>query len=314
MRLISKLILIYFVIEIAIFLGVSAIPSTNPIVLHQFNQLENSVTHTSYFGKVLTIFPHNLLIATIDFIPIIGLIFFGMSIADTGYVVSVYSTAHGFPGILAAISLLLLPHSAVELPSYAIAVGSGTYMLIRWKDWKRSLLTYIVVPVELFFAALIESALFYVSDPFILWFASIPVLVGIYFLYEKIQKYADKISVVTPGVSYYSQFYYLYKDALNRALAYEAQGQIALAIDSYWSAILYILDAIAQKLGLPYLSKEDLYRVVQIVSNYYPQVLQVFNKVQVDFQVVREPWVLGDLKYLANTFENAYFNPTIRAQ
>mgnify|MGYP001773104426 CR=1 FL=1 len=322
MRLLSKLILIYLVIELAIFLGVSAIPSNSPSTYQQYNSLESSVQNTTYLGKVLTIFPHNLLVATIDFIPIIGIAFFGMSIADTGYVVSVVSTHYGIPGILAGVSLLLLPHSAVELPSYAIAVGAGTYMVIRWRDWKRSLLTYIVVPVELFFAALIESSLFYLSDPFIMWLASIPVLIGIYFLYQKIQKYADKISIPAPtqvGYSdfsrsqpYYNQFYSLYKESWNRGAAYEAEGQIQPAIDSYWSGILYLLDAIAVRLGLPYISKEDLYRVVQVVSNYYPNVFTLFNKVQADFQVSRDPLIISDLKSLAMMLENAYFNPTIR--
>jgi len=321
MRLISKLILIYLIIELAVFLVISSIPSHNPSVLQEYNGLENSVQNTTYFGKVLMIFPHNLAIATADFIPIIGILVFGITIADTAYVISVVSTHYGIPGIVAAISLLLLPHSAVELPSYAVAVGAGTYTVINWRDWKRSLLTYIVIPVELFFAALIESSLFYVPNPFIMWVAAIPVLIGIYFLYERIQKYADKVSIATQvgylgfrnTQHYYTnQFFSLYKDAWNKGNMYETQGQLQAAIDNYWSAILYLLDAMAVKLNLPYTTKEDLYRIVQIISNYYPNVMMLFNKVQTDFQVIRDPLLISDLKYLATLLENSYFNPTIR--
>jgi Integral membrane protein DUF95. len=188
MRVLTKIILIVFVFEVVLFLIASSIPQNNPSLVSAFNSTENQVLNQSYFGKVLMIFGNNVRVAFLDFIPAVGMIILAVSIYSTGAVLSAFSSSLNVPGILSALGLMTLPHSWLELPSYAVAASSGLYIVIRPREWVRGLLTLIIVPIELFLAALVESSEFYVSNPYILWLYSIPAFVFLYFLYEFLQK------------------------------------------------------------------------------------------------------------------------------
>jgi len=275
MRLISKLIILYLIVEIIIFLLAASIPVNDQQLVQEFNETESTITSQSYLGKAISIFTHNLLVATIDFIPIIGIILFGFSIASTGIVLSAISTQSHVSGLLVALLLLTLPHSAVELPSYSFSVAAGTYLILRWREWKRALLTFLIAPVELLLAALIEASLFYVPNPYIMWGASVPVLVGIYFLYQYLQKLADKMSPVSASTSTVypslavdqaSYFINLADNSFRQASVMEAQQNIEGALNMYWSAILSMIDAIGVRLSMPYYTKEDVDRIINELS------------------------------------------------
>jgi hypothetical protein len=155
MRVLTKIILIVFVFEVVLFLIASSIPQNNPSLVSAFNSTENQVLNQSYFGKVLMIFGNNVRVAFLDFIPAVGMIILAVSIYSTGAVLSAFSSSLNVPGILSALGLMTLPHSWLELPSYAVAASSGLYIVIRPREWVRGLLTLIIVPIELFLAGIL---------------------------------------------------------------------------------------------------------------------------------------------------------------
>ncbi|WP_369610644.1 stage II sporulation protein M [Sulfurisphaera javensis] len=289
MRPISKLILMFFVAEIIIFLISAGIPVNSPSLVQQYNSIESSIRNQSYISIALSIFANNIKVAILDFIPAIGIIMLSYSIVDTGMILSAVMTANHIPGIVAALALLTLPHSFVELPSYAIAAGSGTYILLRRKDWKRGLITFIIVPIELFLAALVEASLFFVPNPYIMWAASAPILVGLYFLYQYLQKIADKyVEVQQPVTQYYQQiplfnppdyqYYNQYRENWAKALTYESQGDANMAMNYLWVSLINLISAIAIKMGLPYYTKEDIDRVIQTLSIQNPQINYLYQQ------------------------------------
>ncbi|WP_278464971.1 stage II sporulation protein M [Saccharolobus islandicus] len=309
MRVLTKIILIVFVFEVVLFLIASSIPQNNPLLVSAFNSTENQVLNQSYFGKVLMIFGNNVRVAFLDFIPAVGMIILAVSIYSTGAVLSAFSSSLNVPGILSALGLMTLPHSWLELPSYAVAASSGLYIVIRPREWVRGLLTLIIVPIELFLAALVESSEFYVSNPYILWLYSIPAFVFLYFLYEFLQKRADKyIKVKTPVTQQqnviqiqqptYADYITRYNQSWNTASYYETQGNLAEAMRYYWEAIFYLITAVGNKLGMPTLTKEDQDNVIKSVAYKVgnPQLYDIYNeafKIRIenrlsDFQIFKE--------------------------
>ncbi|ACP39103.1 stage II sporulation protein M [Saccharolobus islandicus] len=309
MRVLTKIILIVFVFEVVLFLIASSIPQNNPSLVSAFNSTENQVLNQSYFGKVLMIFGNNVRVAFLDFIPAVGMIILAVSIYSTGAVLSAFSSSLNVPGILSALGLMTLPHSWLELPSYAVAASSGLYIVIRPREWVRGLLTLIIVPIELFLAALVESSEFYVSNPYILWLYSIPAFVFLYFLYEFLQKRADKyIKVKTPVTQQqnviqiqqptYADYITRYNQSWNTASYYETQGNFAEAMRYYWEAIFYLITAVGNKLGMPTLTKEDQDNVIKSVAYKVgnPQLYDIYNeafKIRIenrlsDFQIFKE--------------------------
>ncbi|QXJ30970.1 stage II sporulation protein M [Saccharolobus shibatae] len=309
MRVLTKIILIVFVFEVVLFLIASGIPQNNPSLVSAFNSTENQVLNQSYFGKVLMIFGNNVRVAFLDFIPAVGMIILAVSIYSTGAVLSAFSSSLNVPGILSALGLMTLPHSWLELPSYAVAASSGLYIVIRPREWVRGLLTLIIVPIELFLAALVESGEFYVSNPYILWLYSIPAFVFLYFLYEFLQKRADRyIKVKTPVTQQqnviqiqqptYADYITRYNQSWNTASYYETQGNLAEAMRYYWEAIFYLITAVGNKLGMPTLTKEDQDNVIKSVAYKVgnPQLYDIYNeafKIRIenrlnDFQIFKE--------------------------
>jgi len=283
MRSITKLILSIFVAELIIFLLSSGIPVYSPSLVQQYNSLEQSIRSQGYIDIALSIFANNIRVAILDFIPAIGVIFFAYSIVSTGMLLSAVSTASNISGFIVALGLLTFPHSFLELPSYAIATASGLYMLIRRNDWVRGLITFVIVPIELFLAALVEASLFFVPNPYMMWGASAPILVGLYFFYEYLQKIADKYTKVTQTVppqftSLDYQYFNQYRENWAKAITTEIQGDLNLAMNYLWSSIVDLIIAIAIKMGMPYYTKEDLDRVIQTLSVQNPQIVYLYQQ------------------------------------
>ncbi|AOL16457.1 hypothetical protein BFU36_06800 [Sulfolobus sp. A20] len=293
MRELTKIILIIFVFEVAIFFIASAIPINNSSLVSQFNSTESQILNYTYFQKVFTIFTHNLTVAAMELIPAVGLIVLGISIYSTGAVLSAFSSSLNVSGLLAALSLMTLPHSWLELPSYAIAAGSGLYIIIKPREWFRGVLTMTMVPIELFLAALVESGEFY-TNPYLLWLYSIPAFVFLYFYYQTMQRISDNlvrnkqgtINTVasqqqsqiptTPVVDYLTK----YTQAWNTGSYYESQGNLLEAMRYYWEGLFYLLTATGMKLGMPSLSKEDYDNIVRAVSYKVgnPQLYEIYNQ------------------------------------
>lgn len=156
---------------------------------------------------------------------------------------------------------------------------------------------------------MVESSEFYVSNPYILWLYSIPAFVFLYFLYEFLQKRADKyIKVKTPVTQQqnviqiqqptYADYITRYNQSWNTASYYETQGNLAEAMRYYWEAIFYLITAVGNKLGMPTLTKEDQDNVIKSVAYKVgnPQLYDIYNeafKIRIenrlsDFQIFKE--------------------------
>lgn len=289
MRSLSKLIILVFIAEIIIFLISAAIPYNSPSLVQQLNETEQSLMNKTYIGKAISIFANNIRVAILDFIPIIGIFFFVLSIVSTGIALSAESTVvYHLPGIIVALGILSFPHSFIELPSYAIATASGLYIIIRRDDWIRGIITFFIVPIELLLAALVEASLFYVPNPYIMWGVSAPLLVGLYFFYEYLQKVSDKYvktyqlpqtSQQLPQLSSLDyQYFNQYRDNWAKAIAAETRGDLNSAINYLWASIIDLIIANAIRMGMPYYTKEDLDRVIQTLSVQNPQISYLYQQ------------------------------------
>jgi len=189
MATIIKLVTLILLVEIIGFIIISSIPVNDPIAAKQAEELLNEASsQPGYFNLVSLIFTNNLLVTSVSFIPILGIGFLGYAIYNTGYSLSALSTSENLPGFLVAILLFIAPHSVVEFLSYAISAAAG--ILLIWKrKIKISLYLFGISILDLFIAALIESAILYnPSLLFVLWLPTIGFIALIFILLSRIEK------------------------------------------------------------------------------------------------------------------------------
>ncbi|MCI2413932.1 MAG: stage II sporulation protein M [Candidatus Aramenus sp.] len=307
MRPITRLILIFFGIELAIFLGVSAIPVNNPEMAQTFSSTVSSTDSLPYVLLFLTIFSHNLSIALVDFLPVIGIGVLLFSIGSTAYVLTSYTTTvYHIPGVVDAIGLMTLPHSWLELPAYAVAAGAGTYAI--WKrDWVRSLLMVPFAALELLLAAMVEAAeISFPSLSYFMWIPGAIAIVGLYFLYEYLQRKADNYQKVGVGnVNAYSSQGYQYpaqyptyyypasqpqyanpqlslqqevSSMLYRAQIMENQGRIPEAMQAYWDVVVLLVKEASIKSGFMPITLQDFFNTVNLLGQkFYPELPTLFQ-------------------------------------
>jgi len=194
---VRRIFLFTFIAELLFFAIVSALPIKDPALYSVFKSQDNAITSRSYFPLWLSIFPHNLMIGSIEFIPVIGLIMFIISMGETAVVVAVEGTATHVGGFTVFASLMLFPHSWLELPSYAVAVSTGIYMIYVYSKYKNTGIAH------LFFAyigvSIVEFGAYFA-------FAS----------YYSISAYAVLFDVIVDGLAIFL-FYLMYKKSSGKA-------------------------------------------------------------------------------------------------
>ena len=196
---VRKMFLITFIAELVAFAIISVLPIRDPALYASFRSQDSAITSQPYFSLWLSIFPHNLMIGSIEFIPVIGLIMFIISMGETAIVVSVEGTATHVGGFAIFASLMLLPHSWLELPSYAVAVSTGIYAIYvysRYKNQGIAMLfwTYIVASV-IEFGSYFAFAGYFKSSAYSVLFDVIVDGVAIllfYLMYEKVSGKAKR--------------------------------------------------------------------------------------------------------------------------
>lgn len=213
--LLRRLFIITFIIEIGIFIGVSSIYIQDNYLLSIFKSEQQSITSMSLIAMIFEIFPHNLLVATLEFIPFIGQLFFVLSSAATALILSVEGSSMHISGFFVFLSLAMLPHTWLELPAYAVATSTSEYLIylivkrgrILSDNIKKVFYMYLFVVFELVIAAIFESieilllrsyssldgTLFSIA----LWTPGIPVIYLLVKLYRKIDEneyYVKKLS------------------------------------------------------------------------------------------------------------------------
>ena len=201
-----KLFLLMFLIEISIFIVISSIPLKDAALYNEFKQQQSSIITLPLLPMIFSIFPHNLEVASLELIPILGQFFYVLSAVTTSLILAVEGTANGTLGLVYFLSLALLPDTWIELPSYAVTTSTGIYFLyllvkkrslLRSKS-KKILLNYVFAAAELLIAATFESEAIimettYASPynlfgPLLLWLPAIAVIVFLVFVYRRINK------------------------------------------------------------------------------------------------------------------------------
>ncbi|MCL4452289.1 MAG: stage II sporulation protein M [Candidatus Thermoplasmatota archaeon] len=201
-----KLFLLMFLLEISIFIVISSIPLKDAALYNEFKQQQSSIITLPLLPMIFSIFPHNLEVASLELIPILGQFFYILSAVTTSLILAVEGTANGTLGLVYFLSLALLPDTWIELPSYAVTTSTGIYFLyllvkkrslLRSKS-KKILLNYVFAAAELLIAATFESEAIimettYASPynffgPLLLWLPAIAVIIFLVFIYRKINK------------------------------------------------------------------------------------------------------------------------------
>jgi len=127
--------LLALLVEFAIFVFGLVTPLSVPAQQTLENQTSAqfaAVPTASAQQLVTLIFTHNLLLAYLELVPVLGAFVFVYSIYVTGLVAQVIAASAGYPGQLGVI-LFVFPYSLVEFSAYAIAVASGVMLLLAWR-------------------------------------------------------------------------------------------------------------------------------------------------------------------------------------
>ena len=166
-RWLQLAVLAFFLELIAFFLiTVSPMSSSQAQTLAtQGNQLVNSVRQEPYVNTIFEIFANNFRIASIELVPVFGWLIFGSSTYLTARIIEAFALANPppLPGPAVMFSLLLLPHSWIELPAYAVATMQSILLVYsifkkRFKfELARTLFVWLLLGVELLIAAIFEA-------------------------------------------------------------------------------------------------------------------------------------------------------------
>jgi uncharacterized membrane protein SpoIIM required for sporulation len=159
-------ILVVFAIEVSIFFAGTVVPldqATQQALNQSANNLRNETLGAPPLVTMRAIFSNNLRVALLDMIPGAGALVFAATMFTTGQILQVLTTTAGVPGILLGLLLFIFPYSIVELSAYAIAVVSGTMLIVAWrrKTLRREIRVFLYegigVVLILFLAAAMET-------------------------------------------------------------------------------------------------------------------------------------------------------------
>ncbi|MEM3265093.1 MAG: stage II sporulation protein M [Thermoplasmata archaeon] len=164
--LLRRLFIITFIVEISIFIAVSSLNIQNDALLAIFKSEQQSITSMSLIAMIFEIFPHNLLVATLEFIPFIGQILFVLSSAATALILALEGSSMHISGLFVLFSIAIFPHTWLELPSYAVATSTSIYLIyliikrgkILSDNINKVFYMYLFVVLELAIAAIFESS------------------------------------------------------------------------------------------------------------------------------------------------------------
>lgn len=138
-------------------------PAQQQALMDQANSVIGSTTGQTATGLFSAISGNNLRVALLEMVPVVGVLLFAFSIFTTGQIIQALALSQGLPGPLFGAALFFFPFAIVELSAYAIAVASGTMLLVAWrrKTLRSELRIFaveaIVVVVAVFVAAAMET-------------------------------------------------------------------------------------------------------------------------------------------------------------
>ncbi|MDG6981075.1 MAG: hypothetical protein JRN51_08210 [Nitrososphaerota archaeon] len=131
LSLIMTVLLVEFgIFLIGLFTPLSA--STRQILANQTGAQLGPVQSGTAAQVMSFIFTHNLSIALAEMIPIGGALIFAFSVYSTGIAAQALVASQGLPAQWGAV-IFAFPYSLVELSAYAVAVVSGSMLLVAWR-------------------------------------------------------------------------------------------------------------------------------------------------------------------------------------
>ncbi len=155
-------ILAVLVTELAIFFIATSIPinpSTQQSLQNEAKSLAGTTGTLGPTALFYFIFTHNAMIALGEMVPVLGGLIWVFSIYATGQIIASVALSQGFPGLLYGALVLVLPFAIVELSAYAVAVASGTLLLVAWRRHRlRQELRVLVLEIGLVAAMLLTAA------------------------------------------------------------------------------------------------------------------------------------------------------------
>ena len=155
-----------FAVELAIYFGAMAYPidpGQQQALQQEAQTLANATIGQGPVAAVAGIFQNNLRIALLEMIPALGAVLFAFVSFSTGQVIQVEAISASIPGPFFGLLLFVFPFAIIELSSYAIAVGSGSMLLVAWrkrtlhKEIRVFVLEVCVVAVAILVAAAMET-------------------------------------------------------------------------------------------------------------------------------------------------------------
>lgn len=176
-------------VELVIFFGAMVYPINQTqqqelvsLVNNRFGST-GSQTPADTFGEI---FSNNISVALIEMVPAVGAGFFAVSVFVTGLAIQAWALLNGLPGPLLGVLIFVFPFAIVELSAYAIAVASGSMLILAWrrKRLRREARVFaaevVLVLVCVFLAAAMETA--GIVSPLVGFALWLPTAVGVFAL------------------------------------------------------------------------------------------------------------------------------------
>ncbi len=163
----AKIVILVFVAEVVFLLIEASVPlpiRDIRIIASQNSQIGQTSTTLDLSGKIFFIFNNNFNIASLELIPIYGWYIFNTSIVATAQSIAVIGIVQGTTGATVVLSLLLQPHTWLELPAYAIALTQSFYLIASLfrrsflYEMVRTIFVWMLVAAELILAATFEAS------------------------------------------------------------------------------------------------------------------------------------------------------------
>jgi len=128
-------IAIVLLVEVALFMLAIVVPVDANLRQQLVAQGQSALpsTNTSAGALVGLIVANNLRVALLEMVPAFGFILLPISILASGIIVQGFAISNAVSPAVVAFSYLLLPFTFVELLAYAIALVSGTMVLVAWR-------------------------------------------------------------------------------------------------------------------------------------------------------------------------------------
>jgi hypothetical protein len=157
------------ILTIVIFFFISFIitiaGTLTPLSLSDARDIKQEADQISANISVQLIFGNNLMICLIMFIPVVGPIFGGYALYNTGVVIAAQSITAGSPPLAVLLSLFIFPFAWLEFLAYSTALAESFWLIWRifHRKIKRELANACIListcAIMLLVGAVIEMAL-----------------------------------------------------------------------------------------------------------------------------------------------------------